>query len=149
MSLSTLLNIWRDTPGIAGNIAAWRTFPTQPGQFAPFPADLHPDLAKALQAGELELDAGHSRPGGKGVRHRSQTFALRQSGGQDIRVHQVLNRFPAIRLKIAAEKLQAGQDNVSQIAYQVGFNSLSYFTKCFKEQFGVIPSAYGEKNPSR
>ena len=51
-----------------------------------------------------------------------------------------------IRLKIAAEKLQAGQDNVSQIAYQVGFNSLSYFTKCFKEQFGVIPSAYAAKN---
>lgn len=54
-----------------------------------------------------------------------------------------------IRLKIAAEKLQAGQDNVSQIAYQVGFNSLSYFTKCFKEQFGVIPSAYAEKGATR
>lgn len=54
-----------------------------------------------------------------------------------------------IRLKIAAEKLQAGQDNVSQIAYQVGFNSLSYFTKCFKEQFGVIPSGYGTKSPSK
>jgi signal transduction histidine kinase/DNA-binding response OmpR family regulator len=53
-----------------------------------------------------------------------------------------------IRLKIAAEKLQKGQENVSQIAYQVGFNSLSYFTKCFKEQFGVIPSAYGvRKSP--
>ena len=54
-----------------------------------------------------------------------------------------------IRLRIAAEKLQAGQDNVSQIAYQVGFNSLSYFTKCFKEQFGVIPSAYAEKKAPR
>lgn len=54
-----------------------------------------------------------------------------------------------IRLRIAAEKLQAGQDNVSQIAYQVGFNSLSYFTKCFKEQFGVTPSGYAEKNPSK
>lgn len=54
-----------------------------------------------------------------------------------------------IRLRIAAEKLQAGHDNVSQIAYQVGFNSLSYFTRCFKEQFGVIPSAYAEKKPSK
>jgi signal transduction histidine kinase/DNA-binding response OmpR family regulator len=55
----------------------------------------------------------------------------------------------AIRLRIAAEKLQAGHDNVSQVAYQVGFNSLSYFTKCFKEEFGVIPSAYAEKNPAK
>jgi signal transduction histidine kinase/CheY-like chemotaxis protein/AraC-like DNA-binding protein len=50
-----------------------------------------------------------------------------------------------IRLKIAAEKLLKGVDNVSQIAYQVGFNSLSYFTKCFKEQFGMLPSAYASK----
>jgi DEAD/DEAH box helicase domain-containing protein len=50
MSLSTLLETWRDTPGMAQNIAAWRTFPAQPGQFTSFPTDLHPALAAALRA---------------------------------------------------------------------------------------------------
>jgi signal transduction histidine kinase/DNA-binding response OmpR family regulator len=54
----------------------------------------------------------------------------------------------SIRLKRAAEMLEKGQDNVSQIAYQVGFNSLSYFTKCFKELYGVNPSAYSKKTVS-
>jgi YesN/AraC family two-component response regulator len=51
----------------------------------------------------------------------------------------------SVRLKRAAEMLERGQDNVSQIAYQVGFNSLSYFAKCFKEQYGEIPSLYSVK----
>ncbi|MCZ7614151.1 MAG: helix-turn-helix domain-containing protein [Ignavibacteriaceae bacterium] len=30
--------------------------------------------------------------------------------------------------------------NISEIAYSVGFSSLSYFSKCFKEEFGYPPS---------
>jgi AraC-like DNA-binding protein len=51
-----------------------------------------------------------------------------------------------IRLKRAAEMLQKDFDNVSQVAYQVGFSSLSYFTKCFKEQYGALPSEFSTKN---
>ena len=47
-----------------------------------------------------------------------------------------------IRLKRAAQLLSSSQEPVSQIAYQVGFNNLSYFAKCFKEQFGTAPSDY-------
>ncbi len=50
MSLSTLLSAWQTDPSIASNIAAWRTFPTRPAQFAPFPDDLHPALVDALRA---------------------------------------------------------------------------------------------------
>ena len=50
MSLSTLLSAWQTDPSIASNIAAWRTFPLRPAQFAPFPADLHPALADALRS---------------------------------------------------------------------------------------------------
>jgi AraC-like DNA-binding protein len=50
-----------------------------------------------------------------------------------------------IRLKRAAELLAKNSDNVSQIAYSVGFGSLSYFNKCFKEQFGVTPGKFAEE----
>lgn len=47
-----------------------------------------------------------------------------------------------IRLERAAQLLQADSDPVSQIAFQVGFNHLSYFAKCFKEKYGCSPSVY-------
>ncbi|MEM8927918.1 MAG: tetratricopeptide repeat protein [Bacteroidota bacterium] len=46
------------------------------------------------------------------------------------------------RLKRAAHLLSKKTDTVTQIAYQVGFNNLSYFAKCFKELYGVSPSSY-------
>jgi signal transduction histidine kinase/DNA-binding response OmpR family regulator/Flp pilus assembly protein TadD len=47
-----------------------------------------------------------------------------------------------IRLLRAAEMIKAKTDTLSQIAYAVGFNEQSYFTKCFKKKFGVTPSVY-------
>jgi AraC-like DNA-binding protein len=47
-----------------------------------------------------------------------------------------------LRLKRAADLLSAKADTVTQIGYQVGFRDQSYFTKCFKKQFGVTPSEY-------
>lgn len=49
------------------------------------------------------------------------------------------------RLKRAAQKIAAKEDTVSRIAYSVGFNNLSYFAKCFKEQFGQPPSVWSEE----
>jgi signal transduction histidine kinase/DNA-binding response OmpR family regulator len=48
-----------------------------------------------------------------------------------------------MRLRRAAELLQARSGSVSEIAFQVGFEHLSYFAKTFKNQYGVLPSEYG------
>jgi DNA-binding response OmpR family regulator len=49
-----------------------------------------------------------------------------------------------IRLYRAAEMLKNKTANVSEIAYDAGFNNLSWFARCFKEEFGVLPSAYAD-----
>ena len=47
------------------------------------------------------------------------------------------------RLNVAQRIIQesAGDINVSEVAYAVGFNDPKYFTKCFKEFFGYLPSS--------
>ena len=47
-----------------------------------------------------------------------------------------------IRLRKAAELLKEGEKNVSEVAYAVGFDNPYYFSKCFKEQYGMPPSQY-------
>jgi len=50
------------------------------------------------------------------------------------------------RLKLAAQLLKKSDINISQVGYAVGFNNHSYFTKCFKEQYGISPSDYAKKS---
>jgi len=50
-----------------------------------------------------------------------------------------------IRLKRAASLLLMKSGNLTEIAYETGFSNLSYFSRSFKEQFGVSPSEYTTK----
>ena len=54
----------------------------------------------------------------------------------------------SIRLIKARKMIEAKKGNISEIAYSVGFGSPSYFTKCFKEEYGYPPSDIVTKNSS-
>lgn len=47
-----------------------------------------------------------------------------------------------IRMKQAAYLLEKGSLTVSEVAYEVGYNSLSYFSSSFASYWGISPSAY-------
>jgi ligand-binding sensor domain-containing protein/signal transduction histidine kinase/DNA-binding response OmpR family regulator len=51
----------------------------------------------------------------------------------------------SLRLKKAAELLQKGDMNVSEVAYAVGFNRRKYFSEEFKKAYGKTPSEYSGK----
>jgi AraC-like DNA-binding protein len=56
-----------------------------------------------------------------------------------------------IRLQKAHALLSGGKNTVKEVCYLTGFNNLSYFIKCFKEQFGVTPANFrdsGQHNDS-
>lgn len=46
------------------------------------------------------------------------------------------------RLKMAAQLIQSGEYRINEVCYIVGFNSSSYFAKCFQKQFGVLPKDF-------
>ncbi|WP_435579036.1 two-component regulator propeller domain-containing protein [Gilvibacter sp.] len=49
------------------------------------------------------------------------------------------------RLGMAHDLLSQSDLNVSEIAYSCGFNTPSYFSRCFKEKFGSTPAEYRKK----
>lgn len=65
------------------------------------------------------------------------------------KLHAITGNTPSdfmksIRLKRAAQLLQGSQLTIVEVADHVGFSSASYFTKCFKEMFGMLPTQYAE-----
>lgn len=74
--------------------------------------------------------------------HMSRSNLLRKvkklSG---LSVSQLINQ---IRLEEAMQLLRAGTMNVSEVADSVGFNSPSYFIKCFREHYGYPPGEVGK-----
>jgi AraC-like DNA-binding protein len=57
-------------------------------------------------------------------------------------VHEFIK---SIRLKKSLRLLLEGRLSISQVAYEVGFNSHSYFDKCFARQYQMGPKEYINK----
>ena len=45
-----------------------------------------------------------------------------------------------VRLEKAKQIIEQSDLTISEVCYKVGFSSPSYFTKCFKDYFGVLPT---------
>jgi DNA-binding response OmpR family regulator/two-component sensor histidine kinase len=54
-----------------------------------------------------------------------------------------------MRLKRAAQLLEVQAATVSEVAFSVGFGSLSYFTRSFRGQFGVNPTEYSARKAAQ
>lgn len=50
-----------------------------------------------------------------------------------------------IRMKYAAELLELGKINISEVSYKVGFKNPKYFSKCFSKKYGKTPTEYQKK----
>ena len=50
-----------------------------------------------------------------------------------------------MRVKRAAQLIETGEFNMTQISYMVGINDPRYFSKCFKQRFGMTPTEYKDK----
>ena len=77
----------------------------------------------------FSMTIGHSRV----QLHRKIKALTGQSTGDFIRTY---------RLTRAAEFIKKESGNIAEIAYDVGFNSPSYFSECFKNHFGKLPSEF-------
>lgn len=60
----------------------------------------------------------------------------------NLSVSQLINE---VRLKRAMALLRTTRLNVSEVSHQVGFNSTSYFIKCFREYYGYPPGEAGKR----
>jgi TolB-like protein/AraC-like DNA-binding protein len=102
--------------------------------------ELHDVIAKNLaneQFGVTEL---------AGAMSMSRSNLLRKvKKSTNLPVNQLIRE---ARLKRAMELLQSSGSNVSEVSHQVGFNSTSYFIKCFREYYGYPPGEASNRNPS-
>lgn len=97
----------------------------------------------------LQIIDQHLENDGFGVEMLSREMRLGQRQLQR-KIKETTNKSPnqlitSIRLKKAKEALLTYDYTVSEIAFQFGFTSPSYFSKCFKKEYGICPTSILQK----
>ena len=88
--------------------------------------------AKEYTLDQLSLDSG-------------LTQAKLQDGFKFLYNRTVTEYIRHIRLESARDMLKTSDLNVSQIVYSIGFSSRSYFSKIFREKYGITPNQFKKK----
>ena len=120
-------------------------FSSPPPEARPLAAELSPAdrtyvarVRDAIQRRLADSDFGVSELADALSQDRSHLFR---------RVRQLFGESPSelirrMRVEEGERLLTEGSATVTDVAYAVGFNSLSYFCRCFQEGYGVTPAAY-------
>ena len=51
-----------------------------------------------------------------------------------------------IRLKTAAQLLKSGEHRINEVCFLTGFSNMSYFSRRFRQQFGILPREYMKRH---
>lgn len=81
--------------------------------------------------------------------HNGHILKKLQYGFHNLYGLSVNNYVKKIRLQIAMELLKNSDLSISEIVYKIGLSSRSYFSKIFKEKYGITPSYYKKKTDPR
>jgi AraC-like DNA-binding protein len=87
------------------------------------------DVAKPYSLESLSLETG-------------LTQAKLQEGFKLLYSKTVTEYIRNVRLEAARDYMVTTDMNISEIVYTIGFSSRSYFSKIFREKFGISPSAF-------
>jgi signal transduction histidine kinase/ligand-binding sensor domain-containing protein/DNA-binding response OmpR family regulator len=88
----------------------------------------NPEFSVELLSEEMGMSATHLYRKLKSLTHLS--------------ANEIIKKY---RIKKASLLLKNKEGNISEIMYEVGFSNLSYFSKCFKTEFGITPKEYQQK----
>ena len=99
----------------------------------PFLVQLYKEMDEKLDEPELGVDYLCKK-----MAMSRSTLNRKLKSLLDISTNDLIRQY---RLQKAASLLYSGMD-ITTAVYKVGFSSPSYFSQCFKEQYGITPSDY-------
>lgn len=114
---------------------------TLPNREANFSAKLLDAIQKKYKDPDLDV---HALADAMGMSRSVLNERIQQTLGQSIA--QFIRTY---RLNVAKEMISSRTShdmNISEIAYEVGFNDPKYFTRCFTKEFNITPSEMQKKS---